>query len=181
MIKVFTGPMYADKSKNLIDEYSKIWNKQRVLCFKPSKDTREYSEIHSRNSNINIKAIVISSLDDILVYLDDTISTIIIDEVQFLTGNVSILNDLSIIRDIDIYIAGLSMTSELEPFGIMPEVLSIANEIVHLKAYCSDCNKYNAEYTYCLEEKDEDILVGSSMYIPLCQKCLVKRRLKGGK
>ena len=88
---------------------------------------------------------------------------------------------LSIVKNIDFYIAGLSLTSEQIPFGIMPNILAVADEIVHLKASCSDCNKTNAIYTYCLEEKENDILVGSTMYIPLCRDCLCKRRKLYGK
>lgn len=178
MIKVFTGPMYSDKSNSLIEEYKKIWDKSRVLCFKPSKDTREFSKIHSRNNSLDIPCIVIKDLSEINNYLQDNTSTIFIDEVQFLTGNPELLLLYSIDRDIDIYIAGLSLTSEQTPFGIMPEVLAYADEVVHLQACCSDCNKHNATLTYCLEEKTGDILVGSSMYVPLCAPCLVKRKTR---
>lgn len=176
MIKVYTGPMYSGKSKRLIEEYNKIWNKDRVICFKPSKDTRELSKIRSRDSNININAIVIRSLEDILEYVEDDITAIFIDEIQFLDGDVNVLLNLSIDRDIDIYISGLSLTSELSPFGIMPRILSIANKVEHLEAVCSVCNKLKAEYTYCLQDKSEDILVGSSMYIPICKDCLRRKR-----
>ena len=176
MIKVFTGPMYSDKSNSLIEEYKKIWDKSRVLCFKPSKDTREFSKIHSRNNALDIPCIVIKDLSEIAYHIQENTSAIFIDEIQFLTGNPELLLLYSIDRDIDIYVAGLSLTSEQTPFGIMPEVLAYADEVVHLQACCSDCNKHNATLTYCLEEKTGDILVGSSMYVPLCAPCLVKRK-----
>ena len=178
MIKVFTGPMYSDKSNSLIEEYKKIWNKDRVVCFKPSKDTREFSKIHSRNNKTEIPCIVIKDLSDIIMHIDNNTSTIFIDEIQFLTGNPECLLYYSIYMNIDIYIAGLSLTSEQSTFGIMPGVLAVADEVVHLKACCSDCNKKEAIYTYCLQEKSNDILVGSSMYIPLCRNCLVRRKDK---
>ena len=178
MIKVFTGPMYSDKSNSLIEEYKKIWDKSRVLCFKPFEDTREFSKIHSRNNSLDIPCTVINDLSEIADYIQDNTSTIFIDEIQFLTGDPELLLLYSIDRNIDIYAAGLSLTSEQRPFGIMPYVLTYADEVVHLQACCSDCNKHNATLTYCLEEKTGDILVGSSMYVPLCAPCLVKRKTR---
>ena len=112
------------------------------------------------------------------MHIDKNTTTIFIDEIQFLTGNPEALLFYSIYMNIDIYIAGLSLTSEQSTFGIMPEVLAVADEVVHLKACCSDCNKKEAVYTYCLEDKTNEVLVGSSMYIPLCKSCLVRRKDK---
>ena len=182
MIKVFTGPMYSGKSLRLISEYNNIWNKDRVKVFKPSKDTREYSKLYSRSSKSDIPCKVISDLNDILDNLDDNTSTIFIDEVQFLSGSVDVLTSLSL-KGIDIYIAGLSLTSELKPFGLMPDILAVADEIEHCVAYCFDCNKHNAKYTYCLIDKQDDILVDgkTSIYLPLCSQCLSNRlKLEGG-
>lgn len=176
MIKVITGPMYSAKSSRLINEYNNIWNKSRVKLFKPSKDTREFSKIHSRDSKSDIPCKVISDLNDILKEIDDNTSTVFIDEVQFLTGSVDVLTSLSVDNGIDFYIAGLNQTSEQKPFGIMPDILAVADEIEHCVAYCYDCNKHNAKYTYCLQNKTEDVLVGSTMYIPLCSQCLYKRK-----
>ena len=56
MIKVYTGPMYAAKSLGLI-QAAKVRQKQginNVVCFKPSKDTRDMSKIKSTNPTVNI-------------------------------------------------------------------------------------------------------------------------------
>ena len=82
--------------------------------------------------------------------------------------------DLSVKRDLDIYIAGLNLTSELKPFGIMPEIMAIADEVVFKHASCNDCNR-DASYTYYNGAKDGDILVGNDNYIALCARCLRKK------
>ena len=88
-----------------------------------------------------------------------------------------ILNNLSINNDIDIYIAGLSQTSEHKPFGCMPNILAISNNIYNLKARCS-CGK-TAYYTYCKVNKKDDVLIGDIEYEPICRKCLVERNKDG--
>lgn len=174
MIKVFTGPMFSGKSTALIETYTSIWNKSTCVCFKPSKDNRDYSKLYSRNIKQRVDAIVIKDLSEITNHIDCTTRTIFIDEIQFLTGNVKVLVDLSINKDIDVYVAGLNMTSEQVPFGLMPHVMAVADEIQLCKATCYDCNR-PAQYTYCLLPKQDEVMVGNNEYIPLCKSCLHKR------
>ena len=173
MIKVYTGPMFSGKSDELLKEYDKKYHKSKILLFKPKIDTRDYGLIKTRNDK-EVEAILINDLSDIYNYLSDKITTIFIDEANFMKGNIDVLIDLSINKDLDIFIAGLNLTSELKPFGIMPEIMAISDEIVLLHASCNDCNR-DASYTYYNGSKDSDILVGNDNYIALCPKCLRKR------
>ena len=175
MIKTFTGPMHSGKTKAMIDVYNSIYNKEHVMCFKPSKDNRELGLITSKDYDQQIPAICINTFEDILKNIDDKISTIFIDEVQMLEGNVSVLSYLSIVKDIDIFIAGLNMTSEQDPFLVMPFVLAISDEVEIIKASCYDCGR-GATYTYYDGVKTDAILVGDANYLPLCPKCIMKRR-----
>lgn len=175
MIKVYTGPMYSGKSTVIIDSYMNVWNKEETLCFKPEIDNRDQSVIKSRNIEKVIKAIAINNLDEIKPYLTKKVKTIFIDEVQFLKGDVNLLLELSLTKGINFYIAGLNMTSEQILFGIMPQILAIADEIKIFKANCYLCHK-PASYTCYNGEKEVDVLVGNEGYIPLCGECLLKKR-----
>lgn len=177
MIIVYTGPMFAGKSTALLEEYDNIKDKESILCFKPSKDTRDTTKIRARNIEQKADAIVINKFDEITKYMNDNIKYIFIDEAQFINGNFNILSKLSIENDIDIYVGGLSQTSEQRPFGTMPYILAIADDIIKLQAKC-ECGK-GARYTYCLEKKDTDILIGDKEYKPLCRKCLLKYKYGG--
>ena len=175
MIHVKTGPMFSSKSASLIERYNNIWNKEKVMCFKPKIDDRDLGIIKSRTSKEQIEAYCINDLSEILNYIKPNTMTIFIDEIQFLTGDVRLLLNLSINRDIDFYICGLNMTSEQVPFGIMPSVLAIADDIEILPASCFDCNK-DAYFTYFKAGvKTDEVVVGSDQYIPLCANCLRKR------
>ena len=177
MITTITGPMFSGKSTRLLAEYDNITDKSSILCFKSSKDKRDKTKIRARNVENKIDAIVISKFEDILDFLSFDIKYIFIDEVQFISGDYMILNNLSINNDIDIYIVGLSQTSEHKPFGCMPNILAISNNIYNLKARCS-CGK-TAYYTYCKVNKKDDVLIGDIEYEPICRKCLVERNKDG--
>lgn len=178
MIRSFTGPMFSDKSANLIDIYEDIWNKEIVGVFKPRLDRRDGAEIKSkRYPSISVPAIVIDSIEEIKqIVIDKNYKTVLIDEAQFLVGNVSDLVDLSVILDVDFYIAGLNMTSEQTPFGIMADILAVSDEIKHIHGCCQDCNRPST-YSYATIEKLDVVKVGND-YISLCPVCLKKRLMK---
>ena len=174
MIKTFTGPMFSGKTTALLTTYFNMWNKKNILLFKPKMNVRDVG-IKSKNINESVDAIEIEDLKEINDYIKKNTRTIFIDEGNFLKGDVSVLSELSIDKNIDIYISGLNMTSEQKPFGIMPNILAISDEIEICKGYCTDCNRV-ASYTYFEGNKDNDIFVGDAGYISLCEECLRNRR-----
>lgn len=181
MIKSYVGPMFSGKSDGIISLYNNIYRKDLVLCFKPQIDTRDGASIKSRNNDLTVPAIIINDLSEIPTYvIDKGIRTVIIDEAEFLTGDVQILVDLSVLYEIDFYIAGLNMTSEQQPFGIMPDILSVSDEIENVKGFCTDCNRPSVYTYYENNDKSNDVLVGDSGYTSLCPNCLKKRLEKKG-
>ncbi len=177
MIKTFTGPMHSGKTEQMISVYNKIWNKDHIKVFKPNADTRDFCLMKSKTFDVEIPAIGIDKFEDMLDYIDDSVRTIFLDEVQLMQGNLGVLNYLSIVLDMDIYLGGLNMTSEQEPFLLMPQVLAISDEVINVKASCFDCGR-EASFTYYEGEKSDAILVGDAGYVPLCPRCLIKRRGK---
>lgn len=177
MIKTFTGPMHSGKTEQMISIYNKIWNKDLIRVFKPNKDTRDLKVMKSKTFDVEIPAIGIDTFEEILLHIDENTRTIFLDEVNLMTGNINVLTYLSVVEDMDIYLGGLNMTSEQEPFLIMPQILAISDEVENIKASCYDCGR-EATYTYHEGEKDGAILVGDEGYVPLCPRCLVKRRGK---
>ena len=181
MITTFTGPMHSGKSETMIRRYKKIYNKDSILVFKPRVDTRDMGYISSKGSKKTVEAICISSLEEILPHVTRDFTNIFIDEIQFMTGDIKVLLSLSIIDDIDIYCAGLNMTSEQEPFGIMPQVLAISDKIVNNYSSCNVCGR-KAMFTYYdgTEKKDSSVLVGDAGYKSLCRRCLKRVLEKTG-
>ncbi len=123
MITTFIGPMFSGKSDKLIEVYDKIYNKDNVICFKPVYDNRNLGVIYSRNKSVELKCYLITQFEDILFILQGlnkpfTGKVILIDEAQFIQGSVQVLNYLSLKKNFDIYIAGLTLTSSLKPFRV---------------------------------------------------------------
>ena len=144
---VFTGPMKSGKSRELIKLHNKY--KERYLCtsFKPIIDNR-FSEdtINDRDGN-KISCYKIKRLYELERFVFTT-DIFFIDEFQFLSGDVEILQHL-IDEGKKFIISGLNMTSERTPFGIMPFVLSIADEIHYLNGKCDKCRKAICLFLLC--------------------------------
>ena len=183
MITTFIGPMFSGKSEKLLDVYNTVYNKNTVIAFKPKMDTRDKAYIKSRNNKIKISTILVETIEQLytsLIYSSTLPQSynrngkiILIDEVQFLKGNVKWLVDLSIKKDYDIYIAGLNLTTNLKPFGIIGQILAISDNIIKLYSSCYYCGK-QANYTKCLVNKTNDTLIGSNEYVPICKDCIRK-------
>lgn len=179
MIRCFTGPCFSDKSASLIDIYSALWNKEIAVAFKSKKDIRDGSFIQSKKyPGVKIEAIAVDTIEEIKdIVLAGNYKTVFIDEAQFLQGDASVLVDLSVMADVDFYIAGLNMSSEQIPFGIMADILAVSDETNHIRGYCQDCNKPSVySYSISKEEKTEMIQVGND-YVSLCPACLRRRTL----
>ena len=148
-----------------------------VLCF---RDT----PIDAFPDVTNTKVTIITqwqgrSAEEIEKFVNEDITNIFIDEIQFLKGNVKTLLKLSIMDDIDIYCAGLNMTSEQEPFGLMPQILAISDKIINTYSSCNVCGR-KAIYTYYDGNKESEVLVGDEGYMSLCRRCLRRILIRKG-
>lgn len=173
-IIVYTGPMFSSKSARMIYAYDiGIIRGKKVLTFKPKKDNRFGEDvITSRgDSEKPIQAINISDISELLDYEADIY---IIDEFQFLKGDITIIQNMANVGK-EFYIAGLDMTAEGKPFGVMPELLAIADQVNKNVAVCNDCREESATFSFFLGNKSEDVRVGDSEYIPLCRSCWARR------
>jgi len=193
MIKVITGPMFSAKSDWLFEEYESRFFTDKIMAFKPGIDTRDSGVIKTRGKNKGgiqmisreIPAIIISEIeeikDHILKRLNDgfDVSTILIDEGNFLKGDITLLQRLSIIGEIDIIIAGLNKDRFQKPFGLMPDLMAIADEIVLLTASCNVCNR-PANNTIMLgdDNSNNQVLIGDKQngFIAMCERCLRKKK-----
>jgi thymidine kinase len=173
-IEVVCGSMFSGKTEELIRRLKRAkFAKQRVEIFKPSIDVR-YSEeevvSHDQNS---IMSTPIDSSSSILLLAND-IDVIGIDEAQFLDeGLVDVCNQLAN-RGVRVIIAGLDMDYRGVPFGPIPGLCAIADEVTKVHAICVKCGAL-AYVSHRLVESDKRVLLGETQeYEPLCRDCYQK-------
>ena len=170
-IEVVCGSMFSGKTEELIRRMKRAkFAKQKVEIFKPSLDTR-YSDVdvvsHDQHS---IPSTPIDSSSTIALLSSD-IDGVGIDEAQFLDdGVVDVCNDLAN-RGVRVIVAGLDMDFQGKPFGPMPALCAIADEVTKVHAICVKCGAL-AYISHRLVANDKRVLLGEQMeYEPLCREC----------
>ena len=144
--------------------------KQRVEIFKPAIDTR-YSDndVVSHDQNA-IPSTPVETSSSILLLSSD-IEVVGIDEAQFLDmGLVDVCNELAN-RGVRVIIAGLDMDFRGVPFGPMPALCAIADDVTKVHAICVRCGNL-AYVSHRLVQNEKRVLLGEKMeYEPLCRDC----------
>jgi len=172
-ITVYTGPMFSGKTNLLLGAYERATiAHKKVKAFKPMIDDRFGKNVIKSRRFGEIDAISISDISELKKY---DAEVYIIDEFQFLKGDIRVIIEMADEKNKIFFISGLDMTAEKKPFGSMPELLAIADHVEKCVAICNDCAEENAVYSYFLGRKDTDIVVGNTEYVPLCRKCMTKR------
>ena len=173
-IEVVCGSMFSGKTEELIRRMRRAkFAKQKVEIFKPSIDTR-YSDIEVvSHDQTSIKSTPVDTSSSILLLSSD-IDVVGIDEAQFLDdGLVDVCNELAN-RGVRVIIAGLDMDFKGNPFGPMPALCAIADEVTKVHAICVRCGAL-AYLSHRLVHNDKQVLLGEKMeYEPLCRDCYQK-------
>ena len=170
-MRVICGPMFSGKTKSLIrviNEYKAIGKK--VLVFKPKFDDRYAEDKIVSHDKDTTNAYNISRPVEIFDYHLNA-DVIAIDEVQFFDESIAVVCNKLAQEGKTVIVAGLDLDYKAQPFGSMPKLLAIANEIIKLNSICTFCSG-PARFSHRIS-KDEDtiILGGKDKYVPLCRSC----------
>ena len=181
-LEVICGSMFSGKSEELMRRLNRSeFAKQNVLTLKPSIDTRKsLSCIVSHNGKERRAQSVINtheSLRNILERADDSIDVVGIDEIQFLSLEIISVIQALLEKGKRVIVAGLDTDFKNEPFGPVPTLLALADDILKLKAICVVCAK-EAQHTQRLvnghpaKYSDTVILIGAEeLYEARCRDC----------
>ena len=173
-IEVVCGSMFSGKTEELIRRMKRAkFAKQKVEIFKPALDTR-YSDndVVSHDQNA-IPSTPVETSSSILLLSSD-IEVVGIDEAQFLDmGLVDVCNELAN-RGVRVIIAGLDMDFRGVPFGPMPALCAIADDVTKVHAICVRCGNL-AYVSHRTVQNDKRVLLGETQeYEPLCRDCYQK-------
>ncbi len=173
-IEVICGSMFSGKTEELIRRLKRVkFARQRVEIFKPSIDVRySQADVVSHDSN-SIPSTPVDSSASILLFTSE-IDVVGIDEAQFFdSGLVEVCNQLA--NDgIRVIIAGLDMDFKGIPFGPMPALCAIADEVTKVHAICVKCGQL-ASFSHRTVKDDKQVLLGeTTKYEPLCRECYQK-------
>ena len=173
-IEVICGSMFSGKTEELIRRLNRARiAQQKVEIYKPLLDTR-YSEedVVSHDSN-SVASTPVDSSQSILLMATEA-DVVGIDEAQFFDeGLIEVCNTLAN-RGKRIIIAGLDMDFKGVPFGPMPALCAIAEDVTKVHAICVRCGNL-AHVSHRIVEGDKQVMLGELQeYEPLCRHCYNK-------
>ena len=173
-IEVICGSMFSGKTEELIRRLRRAkFARQHVEIFKPTVDVR-YSDVNVVSHDDNsISSTPVESAQNILL-LASGVQVVGIDEAQFFDdGLVDVCNQLAN-NGVRVIVAGLDMDYMGNPFGPMPKLMAIADDVLKVHAVCVRCGAL-AQFSHRLAKTDKLVLLGETdSYEPLCRKCFLK-------
>ena len=180
-IEVICGSMFSGKTEELIRRMKRAtFARQRVVIFKPQLDKR-YSEAnvvsHDRNE---IPSTPIAKASDIITSLARTkdgefdIDVVGIDEAQFFDMRLVDVCNEPAGSNVRVIIAGLDMDFKGIPFGPIPSLCAVADDVTKVHAICVKCGSL-AYVSHRLVHDDNRVLIGEQTeYEPQCRECYNK-------
>jgi thymidine kinase len=177
-IEIICGSMFSGKTEELIRRVRRAQiARQRVQVFKHALDDRYGVEAVASHNGVKIEASPIRSSADILQRLEPGTTVVAVDEVQFLDAGICEVAAVIAGRGLRVILAGLDTDFRGEPFGPIPALLAVAEDVTKLQAICMICgapatrtqrlvNGLPAHYG------DPVILVGAQeVYEARCRRC----------
>jgi thymidine kinase len=170
-IEIIAGGMFSGKSEELIRRLRRaVIARQRVQVFKPIIDDRFASEDIVSRDERRLKAIPVASSGELLNRVEIGVQVVGIDEVQFFdAGVVDVCMQLAD-AGIRVIAAGLDQDYMRRPFGPMPALLAVAEDVSKMHAVCVRC-RGAAHYSQRVSGGNAQVEVGDSSYEARCRSC----------
>ncbi|WP_263367353.1 thymidine kinase [Edaphobacter bradus] len=172
-IEIITGPMFSGKSEELIRRLKRARiARQRVACYKPDIDLRYHRTSIASHGAQTHDASTVANVEDLRAALFpqlDQIEVVGIDEVQFFADAIIPLAVELVHLGKRVVMAGLDTTFANEPFGPVPNLMALADEVTKLSAVCMVCGA-PAIHTQRLGQSQELVVVGATgLYEARCR------------
>lgn len=140
MLEVIAGCMFAGKTEEVLRRVRRaLIARQRVLLVSHSIDDRYAPATITSHDHRTYEARAADSTRAIAKLLRPGTEVLVIDEAQFfdqdLAGFCSAVAD----RGLRVIVAGLDLNFRGEPFGPLPELMALADDVAKLTAVCVVC------------------------------------------
>lgn len=176
-LKVILGCMFSGKTTELLKEYSR-WSACGFECLviNHSSDKR-YSDSADKTFTHNgqmVHSIPVGNKLFDFFKKESFLSrydVILINEGQFFEDLYEFTNYLVNIKNKKVYVCGLNGDFKQKKFGSILDVIPLCDDLVKLDALCMHCKEKHGIFTFRLTNEQEQTIIGSDNYIPVCRRC----------
>ena len=180
-LEVICGSMFSGKSEELIRRTRRhVIARRKAIVFKPSIDDRfAEDKVFSHDGNSweahSLAPDEVTKLEAIA--WEHAAQVVAIDEAQFFEPGLVDAVQRLVKRGLRVIVAGLDMDFAGRPFGCMPTLMALADEVTKLKAVCARCGEpatYNQRLINGRPASINDPIVmigGKESYEARCRRC----------
>lgn len=175
-IEVVCGSMFSGKTEELIRRLRRAqFANQKIAIFKPKVDNR-YSDVEVVSHDFHkITSKPITTPAEMLE-IDNDVQVVGIDEAQFFDYTLVDVCQALANRGVRVIAAGLDTDYLGKPFGPMPCLMAVAEDVQKVHAICVKCGNL-ANHSHRLSKSRELVVLGEKdTYEPLCRDCFNKAR-----
>ena len=174
-LEVICGSMFSGKTEELIRRIKRVeFANQNYIIFRPRADSRNPNDKIISHAKTEISAKIITHPKEIL---QDTANhdVIGIDEAQFFNDTLTtVCNELANSGH-RVIVAGLDMDYKGNPFGPIPNLMAIAEEVTKVHAICVETGEL-ANHSFRKKPNDDLVMVGEKAeYEPLSREAFRKK------
>ena len=173
-IEVVCGSMFSGKTEELIRRLRRAqFANQVIAIFKPAVDNR-YSDVEVVSHDFHkITSTPISDPSEMLKIGPD-VEVVGIDEAQFFDASLVDVCQQLANRGVRVIVAGLDTDYLGKPFGPMPQLMAVAEDVQKVHAICVKCGNL-ANHSHRLSKSRDLVVLGEKdIYEPLCRDCYNK-------
>ena len=170
-IEVVCGSMFSGKTEELIRRLRRAqFANQEIAIFKPAVDRRYSDEDVVSHDSHKISATPIQSPAEMLG-IGPGVQVVGVDEAQFFDESLVEVCQTLAGRGVRVIVAGLDTDYLGVPFGPMPRLMAVAEDVQKVHAICVRCGNL-AHHSHRLTPEDKQVLLGAQdSYEPICRHC----------
>jgi len=186
-LKIYLGPMFSGKTSKLLEIY-----KQCSFCNIPvavinhCSDNRYHDSMLSTHDKVMIPCIQCENLKSIWENkaIDTTFDDNASNHLKLRSAEVILINEGQFFGDLydcvldmlkenkKVYIAGLDGDFQRKRFGQILDLIPMCDEVTKLVSLCSICkNGSPGIFSLRLSKEEQQTLIGSDNYVPVCRMC----------
>jgi thymidine kinase len=177
-ITIICGSMFSGKTEELIRLVRRAMHaRKRVQVFKSALDTRCDTTLISTHDGTSFHAIAVGDSRQIAAQLRPDTQLVGIEEIQFLDDGVVALCQRLADSGVEVIAAGLDQDFRGEPFGFMPVLMALADNVMKLHAICKVCGEEASRTQRLVDGRpaawdEPTILIGADeTYEARCRHC----------
>ena len=185
-LEVITGCMFSGKTEELIRRLERVRiARKQIVLFKPTIDNRYSERAVVTHYGREFAAHLLPPGEELLSSLEsivgaetiETATVVAFDEGNFFSDKLPTLCEHLVARGKRVIVAGLDLTFAGEPFGPMPALMALADDVDKLHAVCVKCGGEATRSQRLIDGKPapaSDTIIkvgGTEFYEARCRSC----------